>query len=164
MKLPTKTRPLVISHPELLSPLRRLFAFAFTLAAWGIWVLLMLPVLWIGAARLDVHLPRLDYFAHIDTAKLDQLLDFLPLALLVVLSWLSVQLLYGVIVRVLRAKDKPPVSAATSRVATNASGDPAEFSAWQSARIVQVEHAAHGRIQNVHVVMAGDGTRGQPRV
>jgi len=160
----TKARALIISHPELQPMLRRFFAFALTVAAWGIWVLLMLPLLWIGAARLDVRLPALDYFAHVDATKLGQLLDFLPLALLLVVIWLSVQLLYGLIVRVLRSTDKPPVSDATTRVATNANQESVEFSTWQSARIVQVEHAAHGRIQNVHVVMAGDGTSSQPRV
>jgi poly-beta-1,6-N-acetyl-D-glucosamine biosynthesis protein PgaD len=160
----TKARPLIISHPELQSWLRRFFAFAMTLAAWGVWALLMLPVLWMGAARLDVHLPRLEYFAHIDAVKLGQFLDFLPLALILVLLWLSVQLLYGGIVKVLRTKDKPPTNDATTRVTTNAKIDPVELSTWQSARIVQVEHGSHGRMQNVHVVMAGDGTRSQPRV
>jgi poly-beta-1,6-N-acetyl-D-glucosamine biosynthesis protein PgaD len=151
----SKRRPLIIRHSELLSPLRRIFAFALTLAAWVVWALLLLPALWIATARLGIHVPPLDYFAYVDAEKLSMLLDIVPLALVLVLIGLSVLLTYGAVVRILRLSDTAPVSNDANQVVTDASIDPINLAAWQSARIVQVEHGEHGRVQDVRVLLPG---------
>jgi poly-beta-1,6-N-acetyl-D-glucosamine biosynthesis protein PgaD len=152
-----KRRPLIISRPELQSWLRRLFAFIFTLAAWVVWLLLLIPMLWMAAARFGLHLPELHYFSRIDSVRLGQLLEIFPLALLVIISGLVLLLANGLIVKLWRATRKAPMANPDmNRVVTDANVDSTKFSIWQSARIVQVEHGPRGRVKDIQVVLLED--------
>jgi poly-beta-1,6-N-acetyl-D-glucosamine biosynthesis protein PgaD len=149
----TTPRPLIIRHPELLSPLRRVVAFMLTLAVWVIWTLLLLPISWLAAARFGIKWPPLDYFARFDLVKLGQLLDFFPWALLLVLIGLGVALANGLVVKLLRGTQQPRIARVYMRRAmTDVPVDAARLASWQSARIVQIEHGENGRVQRVQVL------------
>jgi poly-beta-1,6-N-acetyl-D-glucosamine biosynthesis protein PgaD len=155
-----KPKPLIINQPGLQSPLRRGFAFLLTLAAWVIWMLLLMPMLWIAAARFGLHLPHLDYFSRIDSERMAQILDFLPLALLLILSALSLLLVNGLYAKLRRATRKAPaLSPDMHRAVLDVKVDQVQFAMWQSARIVQVDHSSRGRVKDVHVIMTADGKR-----
>jgi poly-beta-1,6-N-acetyl-D-glucosamine biosynthesis protein PgaD len=155
-----KPRPLIISRPELQSPLRRILAFALTLAAWVVWTLLLIPVLWMTAGRFGLHIPALKYFARIDSEKFDLILNFLPWAFLMILGGLGVVLVNGMFVKLLRAKRKAPtMNNDLNRIVMDVNADPAKFAMWHSARILQVEHGVHGLVKKVHVLLPSDGKR-----
>lgn len=150
-----RPRPLIISHPELQSRLRRAFGFTMTLAAWMVWLLLLFPVLWLAAERHGLNLRPLGYFTKVDSEQLNRLLDMFPVALMLAVGGVALLFANGLILRWLRATREAPVvkSDLQPRTVMDVHAGPAELAAWRSARIVEVGHGANGSVTDVRVLM-----------
>ncbi len=131
--------------------MRRLCAFALTLAAWIAWVAMWVPVFGVFAVWLG--LPPLPgaYPSQENVIALRGLLLLFPTAFAAVIGILAVNGVIGLVYRRL-APPKPLPLVGMERLATGMALDVDKLAAWQSARILHVQHGPLGRVTDASIV------------
>jgi poly-beta-1,6-N-acetyl-D-glucosamine biosynthesis protein PgaD len=143
-------RPLIIERPDLSHPLRRVSAFVFTLAAWLMLLAWWFPIWELVAGEFSA-ITSMDRRAGAGALALHSLVELFPLAFALV----AAVLLANGLLALIRKKLSPPKVKRSVGMAQLASGmalDVDQLAAWQSARILHVEHGPHGNVVDAKVV------------
>jgi len=146
-----EARPLIIERPELAHPVRRVAAFVITLLAWVGWIAMWIPVAGVVAVRLGVPLERGVYPSQASVVALRELVSLFPAALGVVVLILVINGVVGMVYRRM-APPRPKPFVGMDRLATGAALDVDKLAAWQSARVLHVEHGPLGRVTEATIV------------
>jgi poly-beta-1,6-N-acetyl-D-glucosamine biosynthesis protein PgaD len=143
-------RPLIIERPDLAHPLRRVSAFVFTLAAWLLLLAWWFPIwgLVVGEFRALTGVNRSQAAGAL---ALHSLVELFPLAFALVAAALLANGLLGLIHKKL-APPKVKRSVGMAQLASGMALDVDQLAAWQSARILHVEHGEHGSVVDAKVV------------
>ncbi len=119
--------------------------------AWVGFVAMWIPVVGIVAVWLGAPLERGVYPSRESVYALRELMALFPAALGAVVAVLVVNGLVGMIFRnIARRKPKPFVG--MDRLATGMALDTERLAAWQSARVLHVEHGPLGRVTDATIV------------
>lgn len=119
--------------------------------AWAGFVAMWIPVFGVVAVWLGAPLERGVYPSRESVYALRELMALFPAALGAVVAVLVVNGLVGIIIRRFsRRKPKPFVG--MDRLATGMALDPEKLAAWQSARVLHVEHGPLGRVTDATIV------------
>ncbi len=144
-------RPLIIERPELAHPVRRALWVCFTALAWCAWLVLWLPVMTSAAEHFGIALPWRYPSGERNLQVLQELLDVFPVAIGILLVVLAAN---GVTGWLYRRLHKPVAHRHVDiqQLASGMSLDERDLAAWQSARILRVQHSAEGRVIDADVV------------
>lgn len=144
-------KPLIIERPELAHPVRRVVAFALTVAAWIGLVAMWVPVFGVLAVALGMPFGAAPPAGRDGALALQGLLEVFPVAVGLVLLVLAVN---GLINRGFRRLTPSSVHrfVGMEQLATGVALDPKQLAEWQSGRILHVEHGPLGRVTGARVV------------
>lgn len=144
-------KSLIIDRPDLQSWQQRLMSRTLTLAFWGLWFYLWLPVVtlagwWLGIERFRFHMIELEgYVGFLEIVELYLLVILLMSAALI--GWAKYNHIRFRGVE--RRRERPPVS--TAAMAAHARVTPEQILDWHLADIAIVHHDDHGNIASVSV-------------
>lgn len=131
--------------------MRRLAAFVITLLAWVGWIAMWIPVVGVVAVWLGAPLERGAYPSQTSVLALRELMSLFPAALGVVVLILAINGIVGLAYRRI-APPKPKPFVGMDRLATGMALDVDKLAAWQSSRVLHVEHGPQGRVTDATIV------------